>query len=393
MRKSAALVAILVVVTSVGLSRSQDPALGDSGNPATGGLGAVPPETAVLDKALEDDVAVIAADLGVSAAEVMRQMALQDAMDQIDFRAIDPGYTEDRSEMGKDFRLIYRSTSPPTRELNAALAATGALASVDFEQVPYTIDELRQARQNLDNYLRKETSLVFASTLDTKSGSVVILTEETVGEATRSVADEQARNGPSIQWDLEEFPKPAALPGGRALNGSNLCTGGFVVYNPNNGERGLSTAGHCANDQRYEGYQLNVRRETPLGFYDLQWADRAAITWGAKVYDGSGERVITARRHSNLMDPGDPLAKWGRTTLFSNGYIDDGNYICSYCDGESPRMKFSTNSGVRGGDSGGPIMIGGIALGLTTDAYPNGDGLFMPQNWTLQGIGMIVLTQ
>lgn len=125
-RRAATLVTALGLLAGVLL-------VADPSARATGGgvLG-----TQVPENPLELDVALLAADLNIGVDELKSQLALQDAMDTIDFEILDSGYAEDGSRLGVDFELWYRSAEAPNAGLKAAMAQAGVLDHLRFERVP-----------------------------------------------------------------------------------------------------------------------------------------------------------------------------------------------------------------------------------------------------------------
>jgi len=96
-----------------------------------------------------------------------RQLALQDAMDTVDYGALDPGYAEIGSTPGKNFRIWYRSAAEPGPELTRAMDGAGILPYVDFVRVPLSLPDLKSKAIALASRLNE---LRVGVTIDTARG-------------------------------------------------------------------------------------------------------------------------------------------------------------------------------------------------------------------------------
>lgn len=137
-----------------------------SGSPA----GAGPSDSATNDQ--RDDLEILAESLEIPISDLEDQVALQDAMDGLDFQEIDPGYAEYGSRLGADFQVWYRSANEPSAELISAVEAVGAV-DVRFEQVPLSHNDLLDKATRVYDVLVEQGNPV-GVTIDTAAGGVVL---------------------------------------------------------------------------------------------------------------------------------------------------------------------------------------------------------------------------
>ena len=148
--------------------------------------------------------------------------------------------------------------------------------------------------------------------------------------------------------------------------GLTLCTSGFSVYDAN-GTLGITTAGHCNNEQSYNGVDLPFISGTiPGQEYDIQWhrGDHAFNVVG-RIEDGIGGRAIIDEKFRNNQAVGGFVCKYGAITGYDCGYIAE-----IYVNGINVRVDIP----VEGGDSGGPWFLSDTAYGTTIYRCEFGDG-------------------
>lgn len=353
-----------------------------------------------------EDTERLAEALGVDVSFLQGQIDLQDAMDTMPFATLDPGYAEDgSSNLGSDdFYLWYRSAREPGEELLQAMEDAGVLDHVRFVRVPLSLEALTDRAMETYDALSGLDNPV-GVTIDTASGGVIL-------HPPRGwTIDPKARDGDQARLSREaaaaaqkrELPvtwgDPPPVPanyGGKNVSAANgACTGGFSVVK--NGDRRMSTAGHCSNNLigasiTYGGSSgFSVKTRSYSRSNDNLTFDRSGASWTAKVkFYGSGiTRPIKKRRTRSQMDVGDPVAKYGRTTSYTFGYIRSKN-ACSPAGclpgggGEFIRVEKESETWMcKPGDSGGPFMYGQTAYGLTSGYFDSGtfkgDCVFLPQ--------------
>ena len=159
---------------------------------------------------------------------------------------------------------------------------------------------------------------------------------------------------------------------------SAYCTSGFSVYDQY-GNRGITTAAHCYDKAYRNGDPLTFISKRYGGSYDVQWHTAPGFTvkpWAADEYNNAGDttpyyRVITATKAKTNQSIGDLVCKHGRTTGTTCGYIELKNHQPDYNDGLQWNATFivvrpTSEDMTNGGDSGGPVYVGGNALGIST---------------------------
>ena len=148
--------------------------------------------------------------------------------------------------------------------------------------------------------------------------------------------------------------------------GLTLCTSGFSVYDAN-GTLGITTAGHCNNEQSYNGVDLPFISGTiPGQEYDIQWhrGDHAFNVVG-RIEDGIGGRAIIDEKFRNNQAVGGFVCKYGAITGYDCGYIAE-----IYVNGINVRVDIPVETG----DSGGPWFLSDTAYGTTIYRCEFGDG-------------------
>ena len=340
------------------------------------------------------DTEAIARDLGLPLSTVEEQLGLQATMDTIDFEKLDPGFASISSELGEIFAITYATKGAPPAEVTEALERAGLLRYTTVKSVPFTAGELERAHERV--HAAMQHSNVAADTYrDPALGKVFVITSE---PATSAVREEvaQAANGVDVAWKSGPLSTPAASYGGYALTS---CTAGFVVEHMETGNRGVATAGHCGDTQYYAhiGATLNFRNEHYYGQGDFQWHDKGGITWGARVYDGSGTRPIEGLKNKSTMNDGDPVVKYGKTTGFTTGNIVELFWCPSYVPNCSSSFvlvnRNSSGAMADQGDSGGPVMLNNVAYGFVSGVRNNDLMIFGPQQYTQGPMNVKVLTQ
>ena len=142
------------------------------------------------------------------------------------------------------------------------------------------------------------------------------------------------------------------------------CTAGFVLEN-SNGERNISTAGHCSNNQTLRDGNIRIT----LTFEDEhegRWGDlqRHSVPAGHILinsirYNSSGRRsrLITS---TGVPMEGQVLLNYGRAT----GYKADWVYRGVVNAGIAEHLVAMFSHTTQGGDSGGPWFHGNTAYGI-----------------------------
>lgn len=200
---------------------------------------------------------------------------------------------------------------------------------------------------------------------------------------------------------VDALPTAAVqLYGGLELS---TCTSGLTIYKNATSNRGITTAGHCPNNQTHGIYALTYQGdEVSSGSHDEQSHKYAGASYPNRVYDGVSPflyRAITSKKSRNNQNVGDFVCKYGKTTFYGCGYIvSKAAGTCGHLGpGNNTSIKVDSDPNgtgydlAEGGDSGGPYFINGTALGTTT-CQQGYDGIYVATNYIESGLGATILT-
>ena len=152
--------------------------------------------------------------------------------------------------------------------------------------------------------------------------------------------------------EVDALSNPTAdIFGGKALT---TCTSGFSVTDGTN--EGVTTAGHCANAQSYNGTSLTFESGTSGGTYDIQWHSTTAFTVRNLVYDGTNNRYVYDEELRADQYVGQNVCMYGDTSGGNCGEILSTTFDL---------VNIETDISVAGGDSGGPFFWNNTAFGTT----------------------------
>jgi hypothetical protein len=324
-----------------------------------------------------DDTSTIAQYLGISPEQVREQRGWQDQLRSIDLAALDPGYAGVSTTLGPRFDITYYSASPKTGQVADQLRQLGLLRYTSFQTVPYPLEVLRGAQEAIHD---TASDIPGETTLDFVTGEVVVRVEDLPDSG---VVDRlRSKSRVPVRWEVVPSLMEPALGGGNAMS---TCTAGFVVIKTDTGNRGISTAGHCPDDQNYQGVDLNFKAASTQNHADVQWHDKANTTWLNTVNDGDGgPRSITTKQSYSGMLHGDSVCKTGKITGYDCGIVTDLTVCPTYIQScNATFVEVSPYSGhdlANPGDSGGPVFYENQAWGLISGesgVYM----LFMPQEY------------
>ena len=159
------------------------------------------------------------------------------------------------------------------------------------------------------------------------------------------------------------------------------CTSGFGVKN-SAGTQGITTAGHCDNDQSRAGTSLTLVDEWDGGSYDLQWhtgpSTHTVRNW---AYDGTNHRYINSGRDWDDQSAGDYVCKYGMATRYDCGEIETKYYHLAPGRGNRwvlvQNVEGDNSVLARPGDSGGPFFDGNVAVGILTHSVDATKAIYM----------------
>lgn len=272
--------------------------------------------------------------------------------------------------------MSARSVKEEAKELLDLALASGIEASVAFDQISGEIKLLTPnpdaARSKLTPKMNRPLDFNKFYKIEKFAGIT-----PAVGAGSRTAS--------TASWEYRDF-----ISGGWYLDstGGRLCTGGFVVSDGIN--FGLSTAGHCSNVNTYyykdqNGYLSSIgshlfplRGEWTGNNLDVQWSTTSStiakdVLWISSFFNGTS--VVDVKGVQNEY-PGLYVCKYGRTTSYSCGYVDQYLHVTSY--GYLSRINANGTYPVQtlGGDSGGPVFSGRIAVGIMHGKDEQGNAYF-----------------
>lgn len=171
----------------------------------------------------------------------------------------------------------------------------------------------------------------------------------------------------------QDLPRPATdLYAGMSIwqGGAWGCTTGFTVLSISNPNiAGITTAAHCLNDAWVNGVSLSFNGSSQGGSDDSQWHTGSA-TFRNWAYDGSVNRTISSQKSHAALYVGEGLCRYGRVSGYACGSVLTTNYTFPGADNLTYVNFARTNLTVQPGDSGGPVMSGGMAYGLSSHSGP-----------------------
>jgi hypothetical protein len=179
----------------------------------------------------------------------------------------------------------------------------------------------------------------------------------------------------AVTVTVNALARPVArLYGGLPLDyvgGAAACTSGFGVVNNGTVDRGVTTAGHCANDLQYAGTPLTFQSENNGFNQDAQWHTGWQFTITNLITDPSqpgGTRDITSRTFWGSQVVGGLACKYGRATGYGCGFISSKDSAgCNTGGGVAFIIVQSQGADLaEPGDSGGPTFVDHSAYGQMT---------------------------
>ena len=301
-----------------------------------------------------------------------------------------------------DFGMVVRFTSNGNETIQryGQHVANGPLADmVELRSADVTLAELRQDQSEAMGAISGQ-DIPVESQIDVQEGRIkVYVTErgrldDAIQKGNLSLPEKVDVVSVSTMGRLE-----ADIYGGLSIT---RCTTGFGVENAV-GTRGVTTAGHCDDDQVYDGEDLDFEDGEVRYRYDIQWHTAPDFTVTNKVQSNSngGTRRITGTVNRSAQSVGEYVCKYGRATNYTCGYIDSTDYKPDPENIPSPSPSFirvdntaDDDNLSSGGDSGGPWFLLNDAYGshIGSPAGDSDDAFYMAVNYISRGIHVDVLT-
>lgn len=334
------------------------------------------------DEEVLDDYDYLMSEYDLTLAQVQTALDLRDLLTEEVSLSLqrEPSFAGLRVSYFEPFTVyVYHASSNPS-PFQRILESAGLGNSDSYSPASFSFDALEDSRSEIS---RIESFPKHDSYIDIYQNQLQILVRQDDVEEAESAVPSGIRERVSIRG-VEELAT-STTGGGYAMS---TCTSGFTVANINSGNRGISTAGHCGNTQQYRDDPTNFKDDQEGGSHDQQWHDQPGTTFTNTVRDGiaGGDtpffRYIDNRRPRANQEVGDPTCKVGKTSGFDCGNLIDKTYCPSYIPNCNSTFMRSSEDGVdlsEPGDSGGPVMFGGLALGVISGQTGSADNTLIYQ--------------
>ena len=265
-----------------------------------------------------------AGDFGVSLDEAKFRFAILE-----DARTLQAKLRESQSEgygglwvNHEPFEVVVNFVAGGRSQIQVEIDAVGLSGVTRMFETRFTEKQLREDQAAIARIVPQE--LRHGPGIDLRSGHVEVFAY------TDEEYEALAATGlpPSVEIVMEPGPPaPALSPIYGGLSLSNGCTAGFSVEVIGDTLEGISTAGHCNDYTEYQGTHLPFQDGLWLGSVDVQWHTTPGFSDPNWVKDGSGAaRTVTSRMKTSDMMAGDVVCKYGKTTGYDCGTIDDRSY-------------------------------------------------------------------
>jgi hypothetical protein len=341
--------------------------------PSIAGVTATPAIAHELGSTDQGDWPAYAKYLGVTIDDAKKDHALveeagalQESLEQ-DFGSEFAGLWIERDPT---FRVVVALTSAGEAEVRSR--APEALGSVlDVRTVKYSLRDLRAAMAFLPM-----PDVPHAMGIEVRTNQIEIVA--LVGELDSVRAGLSGR----VSDDLVKFTPTAKLPTPIDIYGGLLhettCGGlegttGWSVKKNGSSTTGILTAAHLANCGTVSGYTLTFRDESEGGIADAQWFTSNTIESPKFRWSNpGGTRLVLAKRAYSAIVVGELICKWGRTSGYSCGEVEEKDFDVDGIFGpKSPVWIEIRNCGgdelAEPGDSGGPAFLNNTAVGILTN--------------------------
>ncbi|TCM47001.1 S1 family peptidase [Kribbella sp. VKM Ac-2568] len=279
----------------------------------------------------------------------------------------------------------------------AGLAATTALLATQASAAPSPVIA---SASTITSTLSRDASIPGTAWMtDQKTGRIIVSYDDTVSGAKFDALTAVTKRFGS-QVTLEKLPGVLSkrISGGQAIYGGGYrCSLGFNVRSGSTYY--FLTAGHCTNLSGT--WYANSSQSTVLGTrygtsfpgndygivrYSTSYTNHPGNVY---LYNGSYQDITAAGNAS----VGQAVKRSGSTTGVRSGSVTGLNATVNYAEGTVTGL-IRTNVCAEGGDSGGSLFAGSIALGLTSGGSGNcssgGTTFFQPVTEVLSRYGVSV---
>lgn len=334
------------------------------------------------------DAASYAARYGVGVDEAIRRLKLQreagdlDAALSAEERATFAGLWIEHTPR---YRVVVRFTDRASEARLQARLAKGPLADL-VETLParWTLAQL-ESHQAESRAAARRAGVRINSDVNVFENRVELHVLD-----PQELLSMRVHLPPSVEITrVRELARPqAVIDGGSPLS---TCTAGFTVVSPNY-DMGVLTAGHCADQQSFQGIALPFRGQDVSGDQDVQWHSTCDLVQASNLFNsGIDLRPVLATRSRSYQPLGQFLCKFGKATGRTCGTIYSKSYDPGYAfNGTFVYVKGGTVNLSEEGDSGAPWFVENDAYGIQSGGVGN-DAYYMAINY-VSTLGVSVLT-
>ncbi len=358
---------------------------------------------AVASGDLEVDAASYARHYGVDFKEALRRLELQaeiGALDALLEKQGPPSFAGLWIENGPEYEVRVRFTKPAQgREFLAERQSEEVASLVRILPARWSLAELQAALEQTALDLRAE-GIDADLHINVRENRVELFTVQPESvERAFALSDKRLAENVTVIGVAQLVQPDMVVQGGRPIadfGAGTLCSSAFVVRS-SGGELGVTTAGHCHNNQTNEDdfTPLTFRAEDFEGNQDVQWhSGGCGVDFRNEFDSGSGIRNVTGSLGRSGQSVGSWVCKHGRSTGGTCGSIGSKSYCPSYVPNGKSTFVCVNPGDVplsQPGDSGGPWFSGNTAYGV----HSGGDGagnlaIYMPIDY-ISSLGLTVL--
>lgn len=334
------------------------------------------------------DAASYAAQYGVDVGEAVRRLKLQRQVGDLDAAlSAEEGTTFAGLwiEHTPRYRVVVRFTDRASEARLHARINKGPLADlVETQPARWTLAQL-ETHQAESRAAARRAGVRMNSDVNVFENRVELQVLD-----PQELLSMRTQLPPSVEIKrVKELAKPeAVIDGGSPLS---TCTAGFTVVSPSY-DMGVLTAGHCADQQSFQGIALPIRGQDVSGDQDVQWHSTCDLVQASNLFhSGIDLRPVLATRSRNYQPLGQFVCKNGKATGRTCGTI----YSRSYDPGAAFNATFIYVKGgtvnlSEEGDSGAPWFVEYDAYGIQSGGVGN-DAYYMAINY-VSSLGVTVLT-
>ncbi|MFG1814383.1 S1 family peptidase [Kribbella sp. NPDC049174] len=290
---------------------------------------------------------------------------------------------------------------PPIRRTAAILAAAGLTAAglLSTQASAAPVDPSALSATAITATLSKDASIPGTAWQTNPDGRIIVSYDDTVtGGKLTALTSVTKQFGDRVTLEKMSGKLSKLIRGGDAIYGGQYrCSLGFNVRSGSTYY--FLTAGHCTNIA--SSWYANSSKTTLLGTrYGTSFPgnDYGIVRYSTSytnhpgnvnLYNGSTQDITSA---GNAF-VGQAVKRSGSTTGLRSGSVTGTNATVNYAEGTVTGL-IRTNVCAEGGDSGGALFAGTVALGLTSGGSGNcssgGTTYFQPVTEVLSRYGVSV---